>query len=68
MGVQGVVDQKSRTPESLDQEYPPTEAVHEARRNIYERLLGYASKEDGGIARGNCGFIQPNPAVQQLSG
>lgn len=31
-----------RTPESLDQEYPPTEAGHEARRNIYERLLAYA--------------------------
>jgi peptide/nickel transport system substrate-binding protein len=30
-----------RTPESLDQEYPPTEAGHEARRNIYERLLAY---------------------------
>ncbi|WP_245476080.1 ABC transporter substrate-binding protein [Mesorhizobium sp. M7A.F.Ca.US.006.01.1.1] len=38
-----------RTPESLDQEYPPTEAVHEVRRNVYERLLGYAAKEDGGI-------------------
>jgi peptide/nickel transport system substrate-binding protein len=38
-----------RTPESLDQEYPPTEAGHEARRNIYERLLAYAPKnnEDG---------------------
>ena len=38
-----------RTPESLDQEYPPTEAVHEARRNINEPLLRYASKkgEDG---------------------
>ncbi|HBW2224508.1 TPA: ABC transporter substrate-binding protein [Klebsiella quasipneumoniae subsp. quasipneumoniae] len=35
-----------RTPESLDQEYPPTEAGHEARRNIYERLLSYASKTD----------------------
>lgn len=33
-----------RTPESLDQEYPPTEAVHEVRRNVYERLLGYAPK------------------------
>lgn len=33
-----------RTPESLDQEYPPTEASHEARRNIYERLLAYAPK------------------------
>lgn len=39
-----------RTPESLDQEYPPTEAGHEARRNIYERLLAYASKTgDDGI-------------------
>jgi peptide/nickel transport system substrate-binding protein len=38
-----------RTPESLDQEYPPTEAVHELRRNVYERLLGYAMRtgEDG---------------------
>src|SRR6266436_8667741 len=35
-----------RTPESLDQEYPPTEAGHEARRNIYERLLAYAPKPD----------------------
>ena len=35
-----------RTPESLDQEYPPTEAGHEARRNIYERLLAYAPKTD----------------------
>src|SRR3981081_3986265 len=34
------------TPESLDEEYPPTEAGHEARRNIYERLLAYASKPD----------------------
>ncbi|WP_207003602.1 ABC transporter substrate-binding protein [Trinickia mobilis] len=33
-----------RTPESLDQEYPPTEAGHEARRNIYERLLSYEMK------------------------
>ena len=33
-----------RTPESLDQEYPPTEATHEARRNIYERLLAYGMK------------------------
>lgn len=31
-----------RTPESLDQEYPPTEAVMEARRNINEPLLRYA--------------------------
>lgn len=39
-----------RTPESLDQEYPPTEASHEARRNIYERLLTYAMKPgDGGV-------------------
>lgn len=35
-----------RTPESLDQEYPPTEAGHEARRNIFERLLAYGSKTD----------------------
>lgn len=34
------------TPESLDQEYPPTEASHEARRNIYERLLAYAPMTD----------------------
>lgn len=31
-----------RTPESLDQEYPPTEAGHEARGNVYERLLAYS--------------------------
>ena len=38
-----------RTPESLDQEYPPTEAVHELRRNVYERLLAYEMRqgEDG---------------------
>lgn len=30
-----------RTPESLDQEYPPTEATHQMRRNLYERLLAY---------------------------
>jgi len=38
-----------RTPESLDQEYPPTEAVHELRRNVNERLLTYEMKkgEDG---------------------
>src|ERR1700739_5051082 len=35
-----------RTPESLDEEYPPTEAGHEAGRNIYERLLAYAQKAD----------------------
>lgn len=35
-----------RIPESLDQEYPPTEASHEARRNIYERLLRYEQKTD----------------------
>lgn len=35
-----------RTPESVDQEYPPTEAGHEARRNIFERLLVYGSKTD----------------------
>lgn len=39
-----------RTPESLDQEYPPTEAVHELRRNVYERLVGFAQKKgDDGI-------------------
>lgn len=40
-----------RTPESLDQEYPPTEAGHEARRNIYERLLAYEMRpnEDGAM-------------------
>lgn len=38
-----------RTPESLDQEYPPTEAVHELRRNVYERLLAYAPVERDGI-------------------
>jgi len=38
-----------RTPESLDQEYPPTEAGHEVRRNVFERLLTYKQKqgEDG---------------------
>jgi peptide/nickel transport system substrate-binding protein len=30
-----------RTPESLELDYPSTEAVQEARKNIYERLLGY---------------------------
>lgn len=44
-----------RTPESLDQEYPPTEAVHEVRRNVYERLLGYAAKEDGGSGKTTVG-------------
>lgn len=38
-----------RTPESLDQEYPPTEATHEAKRNIYERLLAYDSKVVDGV-------------------
>jgi peptide/nickel transport system substrate-binding protein len=38
-----------RTPESLDQEYPPTEASHEARRNVYERLLAYAPKTIDGV-------------------
>src|ERR1700730_5773424 len=33
-----------RTAGSLDPEYPPTEASHEARRNIYERLLSYEMK------------------------
>lgn len=38
-----------RTPESLDQEYPPTEAVMELRRNINEPLLMFGSMtgEDG---------------------
>src|ERR1700733_12576352 len=30
-----------RTPESLELDYPSTEAVQEARKNVYERLLGY---------------------------
>jgi peptide/nickel transport system substrate-binding protein len=38
-----------RTPESLDQEYPPTEATHEAKRNIYERLLAYDKKVADGV-------------------
>ncbi|WP_213957995.1 MULTISPECIES: ABC transporter substrate-binding protein [unclassified Variovorax] len=38
-----------RTPESLDQEYPPTEATHEAKRNIYERLLAYEAKTVDGV-------------------
>ncbi|MCX5520436.1 ABC transporter substrate-binding protein [Kaistia defluvii] len=39
-----------RTPESLDQEYPPTEAGHEVRRNVFERLLTYKQKKgDDGI-------------------
>lgn len=38
-----------RTPESLDQEYPPTEATHEAKRNIYERLLAYDMKNVDGV-------------------
>lgn len=38
-----------RTPESLDQEYPPTEATHEAKRNIYERLLAYDTKVVDGV-------------------
>jgi peptide/nickel transport system substrate-binding protein len=37
-----------RTPESLDQEYPPTEASHEARRNVFERLLAYEMKDGEG--------------------
>ncbi|PZQ46184.1 MAG: ABC transporter substrate-binding protein [Rhodovulum sulfidophilum] len=41
----------TRTPESLDQEYPPTEAGHEARRNIFERLLAYGMKTDESGAR-----------------
>ncbi len=39
------------TPKSLDQEYPPTEATHEARRNIYERLLANGMKTGpGGVS------------------
>ncbi|WP_019750768.1 ABC transporter substrate-binding protein [Pseudomonas putida] len=38
-----------RTPESLDQEYPPTEATHEAKRNIYERLLAYDTTVTDGV-------------------
>lgn len=40
-----------RTPESLDQEYPPTEAGHEARRNIFERLLAYEMMDGEGGTR-----------------
>ena len=38
-----------RTPESADLDYPATEAVHEMRRNIYERLLAYeqVTNKDG---------------------
>ena len=38
-----------RTPESADLDYPATEAVHEMRRNIYERLLAYemTTNKDG---------------------
>jgi peptide/nickel transport system substrate-binding protein len=38
-----------RTPESAELEYPATEAVHEMRRNIYERLLAYemTTNKDG---------------------
>jgi peptide/nickel transport system substrate-binding protein len=38
-----------RTPESAELEYPATEAVHEMRRNIYERLLAYemVTNKDG---------------------
>lgn len=35
-----------RTPESLELEYPSTEAVQEARKNVYERLLAYEIKPD----------------------
>lgn len=35
-----------RTPESLELEYPATEAVHEARKNIYDRLLAYGMKKN----------------------
>lgn len=49
-----------RTPESLDQEYPPTEAGHEARRNIFERLLVYASTtDDNGAVVEDFGKIEP---------
>jgi peptide/nickel transport system substrate-binding protein len=46
-----------RTPESLDQEYPPTEAVHELRRNVYERLLAYAPKVENSITYEDFGKI-----------
>jgi peptide/nickel transport system substrate-binding protein len=47
-----------RTPESLDQEYPPTEAVHELRRNVYEHLLTYAPKVgDDGVTYEDFGKI-----------
>jgi peptide/nickel transport system substrate-binding protein len=38
-----------QTPESADLEYLPSEAVHEMRRNIYERLLAYemTTNQDG---------------------
>jgi peptide/nickel transport system substrate-binding protein len=38
-----------RTPESADLEYLPSEAVHEMRRNIYDRLLAYemTTNDDG---------------------
>ncbi|MCX5569892.1 ABC transporter substrate-binding protein [Kaistia nematophila] len=38
-----------RTPESLELDYPSTEAVQEARKNVYERLLAYemVKNEDG---------------------
>lgn len=35
-----------RTPESLELDYPSTEAVQEARKNIYERLLAYEMMEN----------------------
>lgn len=48
-----------RTPESLDQEYPPTEATHEARRNVYERLLAYGEKTGpGGVRLEDFGRIE----------
>jgi len=48
-----------RTPESLDQEYPPTEASHEARRNINERLLAYDTQMVDGVLVENFDKIVP---------
>ncbi|MDO9714079.1 ABC transporter substrate-binding protein [Paracraurococcus lichenis] len=47
-----------RVPESLDQEYPPTEAGHEARRNIFERLLRYAPKTQDGVQAENFDVLE----------
>ncbi len=55
-----------RTPESLDQEYPPTEAGHEARRNItrrYPRELGLFWRKKSGIF-GMPG--KPPPAISSI--